>query len=66
MKKSVGDYGYTDDEWSFKDDSEKIEWEEYYESRNGKWRKKVDEKDEQLSSKFEYMQNIDIEMEGEI
>lgn len=65
MRKSMGDYGHDDDELGFKDDSEKIEWEEHYESRNGKWRK-VDEKDGQLGSKFEYIKNIDTEMENEI
>jgi hypothetical protein len=38
-KKSVGHYGHEDQEWGFKDDSEKREWEEHYKTRNGKWRK---------------------------
>lgn len=39
-KKFVEDYGHDENEWGLKDDSEKIEWEEHYESRNKKWRKK--------------------------
>jgi hypothetical protein len=65
-KKSAGDYGHDDYEWGFKDDSEKIEWEEHYESRNRKWRKEVDGKDEQFRSKSESMESIDVNMEDEI
>lgn len=49
--------------WGLKDDSEKIEWEEYYESRSKKWGKEVDEKDEQFRSKSESMESIDVNME---
>ena len=37
-KKSVVAYGHDDKEWDLTDDSEKIEWEEHYKSRSGKWR----------------------------
>ena len=37
------DYGHDENEWGFKDDSEKIEWEEHYEGRNKKWEKQDDE-----------------------
>jgi hypothetical protein len=65
-KKSAGDYVHDGHEWGFKDDSEKIEWEEHYESRNRKWRKEVDGKDEQFRSKSESMESIDVNMEDEI
>ncbi|MBI3622552.1 hypothetical protein HY212_00540 [Candidatus Pacearchaeota archaeon] len=64
-KKSVRDYGHDDYEWGFKDDYEKTEWEEHYERRNRKWRKEVDEKDEQFRSKSESMESIDTNMEDE-
>ena len=34
---SENDYGHDEQEWGFKDDSEKLEWEEYYVNRNRKW-----------------------------
>ncbi|CUR51652.1 protein of unknown function [Nitrosotalea devaniterrae] len=46
ITESSGNYGHAGNEWGSKDDSEKIEWEEHYGRRNGKWRKKVDEHDE--------------------
>jgi hypothetical protein len=60
-EKSTEDYDHHEYDL---DDSEKIEWEEHYENRNRKWRK-VDEKDEQLSSKHESMESVDINMEDE-
>lgn len=33
VKKSENDYEYNDREGGFKDDYEKLEWEDYYESR---------------------------------
>jgi len=42
-KKPTEDYGHDENEWGLKDDSEKIEWEEHYESRNKKWGKEEDE-----------------------
>ncbi|GEM_PF-6145805 len=61
-KKSV-DYGHDENEWGFKDDSEEIEWEEYYESKNRKWRREDDEKDEELlRSKSEIKTNIDVKV----
>ena len=38
-KKPTENYGHDKNEWGIKDDSEKIEWEEHYESRNKKWEK---------------------------
>jgi len=46
-RKSENDYGHDYQEGSLKDDSEKLEWEEHYESRTRKWGK-GDEKDEEL------------------
>jgi hypothetical protein len=37
-KKRAEVYGHDKNEWGFKDDSEQIEWEEYYESKSKKWR----------------------------
>jgi hypothetical protein len=37
-KKSENDYGYDESELGLVDDSEKIEWDEYYKSRGTKWR----------------------------
>ena len=34
---SKNDYGHDEQEWGLKDDSEKLEWEEYYMTRNRKW-----------------------------
>jgi hypothetical protein len=47
-KKSVVEYGHDENEWGFKDDSEKIEWEEHYQSRKRKFEKDDDTKDEEL------------------
>ena len=41
-KKPAEEYGHDENEWGFKDDSEKIEWEEHYNSRNKKWKKEDD------------------------
>ncbi|MGI0026635.1 MAG: hypothetical protein ACREAD_02190 [Nitrosopumilaceae archaeon] len=41
-KKPVEDYD-NENEVDFKDDSEKIEWEEHYNGRNRKWKKEDDE-----------------------
>jgi hypothetical protein len=36
-KISESDYGHDEQEWGHKDDSEKLEWEEYYTNRSRKW-----------------------------
>ncbi|MHB8547057.1 MAG: hypothetical protein ACYDAJ_09865 [Nitrosotalea sp.] len=60
-RKSENDYGHDYKEGSLKDDSEKLEWEEHYESRTRKWGKD-DEKDEELFlSRSE--KNIDAEVD---
>lgn len=60
----MGDYGHDGYEWGFKDDSEKIEWEEYYESKSRK-RGNEDGKDEELL-RSELQANVDVEMEDGI
>jgi len=47
-KKSVVEYGHDEIGWDFKDDSEKIEWEEHYKSRNRQFGNEDDKKDEEL------------------
>ena len=42
-KKIKDDYGHDKNEWGFKDDSEKIEWEEHYKTRNKKLQKEEEE-----------------------
>ena len=42
-KRPKDDYGHDENEWGYKDDSEKIEWEEHYKRRNGKLEKEDDE-----------------------
>ena len=46
ITESTGNYGYACNEWGSKDDSERIEWEEHYGKRNGKWLKKADDTSE--------------------
>lgn len=63
-KKKLVDYGHNENEWGSKDDSEKIEWEEYYENKNRKCGIEDDEKDEELlRSKSEPMESIDASVE---
>ena len=65
-KKPTEDHEYDENEWSFKDDSEKIEWEEHYKSRSSMWGKD-DEKDEELlRSKSGPKANVDVDLEDEI
>ena len=42
-KKKPEGYGHDENEWGYKDDSEKIEWEEHYKKRNRKLGKEDDE-----------------------
>ncbi|MDE2589468.1 MAG: hypothetical protein KGL95_07360 [Patescibacteria group bacterium] len=58
-RKSKNDYGHDCQEWGLKDDSEKLEWEEHYESRIRKWGKDNGRDEELFLSRSE--KNIDDE-----
>ena len=60
----MGEYGHDNNEWGSKDDSEKIEWEEHYVSRNRKW--KGVEEEAEMNSKLEPNTALDAGMEDEI
>jgi hypothetical protein len=54
-RETTGTYGHNGREWDPKDGSEKMEWEEYYENRNGRWKRRgiMDNEEELLMTKLE-------------